>query len=46
MYMDGVVALSLLIVILTCAMITAVGVFAYRHIKAELALEAKSKTKA
>lgn len=35
MYLDGVVILSLIIVTLTCAMITYVGIFAYKHIKSE-----------
>lgn len=42
MYLDGVVILSLVIVTLTCAMIIYVGVYAYKHIKAEIALEAGS----
>jgi hypothetical protein len=37
MYIDGVVLLSLLIVVLTCVVIGYVGVFAYKHIKSESA---------
>jgi len=33
MYLDEIVILSLVIVVLTCVMLTYVGVFAYRHIK-------------
>jgi len=37
MYLDGVVVFGLVIVTLTCIMITYVGVYAYKHIKAESA---------
>ncbi|ACE83525.1 hypothetical protein [Cellvibrio japonicus] len=38
MYLDSVVLLSLVIVALTFAMITYVGFYAYKHIKAEAAV--------
>jgi hypothetical protein len=37
MYLDSIVALGLLIVVLTCAMLTYVGFYAYKHIKADIA---------
>lgn len=36
MYLDSVVMLSLVIVFLTCAMLTYVGIYAYKHIKADI----------
>lgn len=37
MYLDSVVVLGLIIIILSCAMIIYVGVYAYKHIKADIA---------
>jgi len=37
MYIDGVVVFGLVIVILTCIVITYVGFYAYKHIKDESA---------
>lgn len=37
MYLDSVVVLGLIIIILSCAMIVYVGVYAYKHIKADIA---------
>lgn len=37
MYIDSIVLYGLVIVALTCTMITYVGVFAYKHIKDECA---------
>lgn len=37
MYLDSVVVLGLVIVALSCVMITYVGIYAYKHIKADLA---------
>ncbi len=37
MYIDSIVLYGLVIVALTCAMITYVGVYAYKHIKDECA---------
>jgi hypothetical protein len=37
MYMDGVVAYGLVIVVLTCVILAYVGRFAYRHIKEDSA---------
>lgn len=37
MYLDSIVALGMAIVILCCIMITYVGVYAYKHIKADIA---------
>ena len=37
MYLDSVVALGLIIIVLCCVMITYVGVYAYKHIKADIA---------
>lgn len=45
MYLDSVVVLGLVIVTLTCAMITYVGVYAYRHIKVDTALQAGADSK-
>lgn len=42
MYLDNIVILSLVIVTLTCVMIGYLGVYAYKHIKAEIAIEAAS----
>lgn len=36
MYLDSIVVLGLAIVILSCAMITYVGIYAYKHIKADI----------
>lgn len=36
MYLDSVVMLSLVIVFLTCVVVTYVGVYAYKHIKADI----------
>ncbi len=36
MYVDSVVVLGLLIIILSCAMIIYVGIYAYKHIKADV----------
>lgn len=35
MYMDSIVAYGLVIVFLACVMITYVGIYAYKHIKAD-----------
>ncbi len=44
MYLDEIVILSLIIVVLTCVMLTYVGVFAYKHIKSDIAkVEAQNK---
>ncbi len=46
MYLDTVVVSGLVIVTLTCIMITYVGIYAYKHIKAESAkFDNESKTK-
>jgi hypothetical protein len=37
MYLDGIVIFGIVIVLLTCAMITYVGIYAYQHIKADVA---------
>ncbi len=37
MYIDEIVVLSLVIVALTCVMLGYVGVFAYKHIKNDIA---------
>ncbi|WP_200882884.1 hypothetical protein [Cellvibrio mixtus] len=37
MYLDSIVVLGLVIVILSCIMITYVGIYAYKHIKADIA---------
>ncbi len=37
MYVDEIVILSLVIVVLTCVMLGYVGVFAYKHIKDDIA---------
>lgn len=37
MYLDSVVVLGLIIVVLSCVMIAYVGVYAYKHIKADVA---------
>ncbi len=37
MYLDFVVVSGLLIVVLSCVMITYVGIYAYKHIKADIA---------
>lgn len=37
MYLDSVIVLGLIIIILSCVMITYVGVYAYKHIKADTA---------
>ncbi len=36
MYLDSVVVLGLIIIILSCVMITYVGIYAYKHIKADI----------
>lgn len=36
MYLDSIVVLGLIIVVLTCAMITYVGFYAYKHFKADM----------
>ena len=36
MYLDSVVVLGLVIVALTCAILVYVGVYAYKHIKADI----------
>ena len=35
MYIDGVVAFGLVIVVLSCVMISYVGVYVYKHIQAD-----------
>ncbi|WP_191968630.1 hypothetical protein [Cellvibrio sp. KY-GH-1] len=45
MYLDFVVVLGLIIVALTCAMISYVGVYAYKHIKADIASHPEEATK-
>lgn len=37
MYLDSVVVLGLIIIILSCVMIIYVGIYAYKHIKADIA---------
>jgi hypothetical protein len=37
MYLDSVVVLGLVIVALSCVMITYVGIYAYKNIKADIA---------
>jgi hypothetical protein len=37
MYLDSVVVLGLVIVALTCAILVYVGIYAYKHIKADIA---------
>ena len=44
MYMDGVVAYSLVIVVLTCVIVGYLGRFAYKHIKQDIA-QADKKAK-
>jgi hypothetical protein len=39
MYLDGVVILSLVVVILTCAIVVYVGIYAWKHIKSDVALD-------
>lgn len=36
MYLDSIVALGLVIVILCCIMISYVGIYVYKHIKADM----------
>lgn len=36
MYLDGVVILSLVIVLLTCAIVIYVGIYAYKHIQTDM----------
>lgn len=36
MYLDTVVVMSLIVVVLTCAIVVYVGYHAYKHIKAEM----------
>jgi hypothetical protein len=36
MYLDSVVVLGLVIIILSCVMITYVGIYAYKHIRADI----------
>ncbi len=45
MYIDGVVAFGLVIVVLSCVMITYVGIYAYKHIQADTE-NAKKKAQA
>ncbi len=45
MYLDSVVVLGLVIVVLSCVMITYVGIYAYKHIKADLALHPEDTLK-
>lgn len=44
MYLDSVVVLGLLIVVLSCVMITYVGIYAYQHIKADIASHPEDTT--
>jgi len=37
MYLDGIVIFGLVIVVLTCAIVIYVSVYAYKHIKADVA---------
>lgn len=47
MYMDSIVAYGLVIVLLTCTMITYVGVYAYKRVKEEAEkVDAELKEKA
>lgn len=45
MYMDAVVIFSLVVVILTCTVVIYVGVYAWRHIKADVETECQSNQK-
>lgn len=45
MYLDAVVIFSMVVVILTCTVVIYVGIYAWRHTKADVKTECQSKQK-
>lgn len=39
MYIDSVIILSIVVVVLTCAVVVYVGIYAWKHIKTDVALD-------